>query len=68
MERYKGLSMSCKHAPANKIRDIQLKQELRSAIKTSIYRITNAFGSHVSAISVPGEFQQKLDNYTRFQE
>lgn len=68
VERYKGLSMSCKHAPANKIRDIQLKQELRSAIKTSIYRITNAFGSHVSAISVPGEFQQKLDNYTRFQE
>ncbi|TRY70595.1 hypothetical protein TCAL_07327 [Tigriopus californicus] len=68
VERYKGLSVSCKQAPANKIRDIQLKQELRSAVKTSIYRITNAFGSHVSAISVPAEFQQKLDNYTRFQE
>lgn len=54
--------------PRNEIRDLQLKQELRSAVKTAIYRITTAFGEHISSISLTPENKQKIESYQNYLE
>ena len=41
-------------------RDQQLKQELRTSLKSSIYRIVNAYGDHLDSISILTEWHKKL--------
>ena len=49
-------------------RDQQLKQDLRTALKSSIYRIVNAYGDHLDSISIPTEWHKKLHSYKVFHE
>ena len=49
-------------------RDQQLKQELRTSLKSSIYRIVNAYGDHLDSISIPTEWHKKLHSYETFHE
>jgi len=49
-------------------RDQQLKQELRTSLKSSIYRIVNAYGDHLDSISIPTEWHKKLHSYKTFHE
>lgn len=70
VERHKGLTTNLKKPAArdNDVIDIELKLELRCAIKTSLYRICNAFGDHISAVQLAPEFKQKIENYRTFLE
>jgi hypothetical protein len=61
------LTVSLKNSKYD-IRDIQLKQELKCAIKTSIYRICLTFGDSVTGIQLPQEFKVKLENFRNFLE
>jgi len=48
--------------------DIHLKQELRCAVKSAIFRIVIAFQEHILAVPVSSEFKQKIKNYQQFLE
>ncbi len=67
VERHKGLVANLRR-PRAEIRDVQLKQELRSAVKTSLYRITGAFGEHISAVQMAPELKRKVENYKNYLE
>ncbi len=67
MERHKGLTANLKRG-RSEVRDAQLKQELRGAVRTSIYRIVAAFGEHISAVQMPADVKQKIDSYKNFLE
>ena len=49
-------------------RDLQLKQELRVALKSSLFRICVAFGEHLLALPISLELRKKLSNYQSFAE
>jgi len=49
-------------------RDQQLKQELRSSIKTAIYRIICAYGDSILEIPIPQEHRKRVLNYLHFKE
>ena len=49
-------------------RDLQLKQELRVALKSSLFRICVAFGEHLVALPISLELRKKLSNYQSFAE
>jgi nucleoporin NDC1 len=68
VERHKGLTTNLKKPPRSDIRDVELKLELKCAIKTSLYRITTSFGEHISAVPLAPEFKQKIENYKMFLE
>ncbi len=52
----------------NDLRDVELKQELRSAVKTSLYRISVSFGEHLAAVPLMPEHKQKMENFRLFLE
>ena len=49
-------------------RDLQLKQELRVALKSSLFRICVAFGEHLDALPLAPELRKKINNYQSFAE
>ena len=49
-------------------RDLQLKQELRVALKSSLFRISVSFGEHLDALPLSTDLRQKLSNYQSFAE
>ncbi len=52
----------------SEVRDLQLKQELRAAVKSSLYRIISTFGEHITAVPMQPEVRQKVENYKAFME
>ena len=67
VERHKGLTTSLKRSNFE-IRDVQLKQELRDAIKTALFRTCAAYGDSLRAIRLPDDVSKQLINYTQFIE
>lgn len=67
VDKHKGVTISSKK---NRLetRDLQLKQELRVALKSSIYRIISTYGNHLNSISLPAEHKKKIASYKMFQE
>jgi nucleoporin NDC1 len=67
VDKHKGVTISSKK---NRLetRDLQLKQELRAALKSSIYRIISTYGDHLDSLPLPTEHQKKINNYKHFQE
>jgi len=67
LERHKGLTAT---ARKNRFetRDLQLKQDLRVTLKSSLYRITVTFGDHLNALDLPAEHKNRLANYHSFKE
>merc|ERR1719273_2923959 len=67
VDKHKGVTISSKK---NRLetRDLQLKQELRAALKSSIYRIISTYGDHLDSLPLPMEHQKKINNYKHFQE
>ena len=49
-------------------RDLQLKQELRIALKSSLFRISVAFGERLEAVPLAPELRKKLCSYQSFAE
>ena len=49
-------------------RDLQLKQELRVALKSSLFRICVIFGDHLDALPIAPELRNRLNNYQTFSE
>ena len=68
MEKHKGLLLSVHQDGSRDLRDVQLKQELRSALKTSIYLVCNAFGDHISEVPMAQEHRQKIESFKNFME
>ena len=60
MDKHKGVTISSKK---NRLetRDLQLKQELRAALKSSIYRIISTYGDHLDSLPLPIEHQKKIN-------
>lgn len=48
--------------------DIHLKQELKCAVKSAIFRIVLTFGDHILSVPLSSEFKQKIQNYQNFLE
>jgi len=48
--------------------DIHLKQELKCAVKSAIFRIVISFKDHILAVPLSPEFRQKMHNYKNFME
>jgi hypothetical protein len=67
VEKHKGMTVTSRKNRFE-TRDLQLKQELRVAIKSSIYRVTEAYGVHLENINLPNEAQKKINNYKMFLE
>jgi len=67
VDKHKGVTISSKR---NRLetRDLQLKQELRASLKSSIYRIISTYGDHLDSLPLPSEHQKKINNYKHFQE
>ena len=67
LERHKGLTAT---ARKNRFetRDLQLKQDLRVALKSSLYRITVTFGDSLNTLDLPTEHRASLANYQSFRE
>ena len=67
VDKHKGVTISSKK---NRLetRDLQLKQELRAVLKSSIYRIISTYGDHLDSLPLPTEHQKKIGNYKNFQE
>ena len=67
LERHKGLTAT---ARKNRFetRDLQLKQDLRVALKSSLYRITVTFGDSLNTLDLPAEHRARLANYQSFRE
>ena len=69
VERHKGLTFNARRGKTSEfVRDNQLKQELRTSIKTSIYRIVSTFGDNISAVPLSAEFRTKVEAYKNFME
>lgn len=66
VERHKGVTVTAKKNRFEPF--LQLKQELRVAIKSSLYRITVAFGDHLNSVALPLEYQKRISNYQNFLE
>ena len=49
-------------------RDLQLKQELRVALKSSLFRICVVFGEHLDALPIAQDLRNRLNNYQTFAE
>ena len=48
---------------------MELKLELRGAVKTALYRIAVAYGDHLGEVQLPTpELRQRLDGYRQFLE
>ena len=56
VDKHKGVTISSKK---NRLetRDLQLKQELRAVLKSSIYRIISTYGDHLDSLPLPTEPQ-----------
>jgi len=67
LERHKGLTAT---ARKNRFetRDLQLKQDLRVTLKSSLYRITVTFGESLNSLDLPNEHKARLANYQSFKE
>jgi nucleoporin NDC1 len=49
-------------------RDLQLKQELRIALKSSLFRICVVFGEHLDALPLAADLRKRIMNYQSFAE
>ena len=49
-------------------RDLQLKQELRVALKSSLFRICVVFGEYLDSLAIAPELRNRLNNYQTFSE
>ena len=49
-------------------RDLQLKQELRIALKSSLFRICVVFGEHLEALPLAPDLRKRIMNYQSFAE
>jgi len=49
-------------------RDLQLKQELRIALKSSLFRICVVFGEHLEALPLAADLRKRIMNYQSFAE
>ena len=67
VDKHKGVTISSKKN-RSETRDLQLKQELRTVIKSSIYRIISTFGDHLDSLPISNEWHKKINNYKLFQE
>ena len=67
VDKHKGVTISSKKN-RSETRDLQLKQELRTAIKSSIYRIISTFGDHLDSLPISSEWHKKINNYKLFHE
>ena len=67
VDKHKGVTISSKKN-RSETRDLQLKQELRTAIKSSIYRIISTFGDHLDSLPISNEWHKKINNYKLFHE
>ena len=47
---------------------MELKLELRGAVKTALYRIAAAYGDHITEVPLPKELGQRMDGYRQFLE
>lgn len=68
VDRQKGLASSSAKKNRCETRDQQLKYELRSTIKSALYRIVLAFGSHISDVPLPAEHGKRISNFLNFME
>jgi len=48
--------------------DVHLKNELKCAVKSAIYRIVLGFKEHILAVPLPGDLRQRIRNYHNFLE
>ena len=67
VDKHKGVTISSKKN-RSETRELQLKQELRTAIKSSIYRIISTFGDHLDSLPISSEWHKKINNYKLFHE
>merc|ERR1719150_1916927 len=49
-------------------RDLQLKQELRVSLKSSLFRISVVFGEYLDSLAIAPELRSRLNNYQTFSE
>lgn len=67
IDKHKGVTITSRKNRFE-TRDLQLKQELRIALKSSIYKIVSSYGDHLDSVPLPGEWQKKVHNFRLFQE
>ena len=68
VERHRKGSTATARKNRFETQDLQLKQELRVALKSSLFRICVAFGEHLEALPLPPELRQRLHSYQTFAE
>jgi hypothetical protein len=68
VDRQKGLASSSGKKHRCESVDQQLKYELRSTIKSAIYRITIKFGPHILDVPLPQDQEKRISNFLNFME
>jgi len=68
IERSRAPSLASLRRASSQLPEVQLKRELRAAVKAAIYRIVVTFGEHILAVPLPKDLQQKMKNYQTFME
>ena len=68
VERHRKGSTATARKNRFETRDLQLKQELRVVLKSSLFRICVAFGEHLEALPLAPELRQRLHSYQTFSE
>jgi len=68
VERHKGLTTSLKRN-RQEMSDQLLKQELRAAIKSALYKICTTFGDSIlDASSLDADVRKKIESFRTFAE
>jgi len=68
LDRTRTPSLTSLRRTSSQFPELQLRRELRAAVKSAIYRIVVTFGEYILAVPLPKDLQQKIKNYQTFME
>jgi len=67
IDRCRGLGVVYRKKTGD-LPDVHLKQELKCAVKSALFRIVLSFKDHILAVPLSPEFSIKIENYNNFLE
>ncbi|XP_023336873.1 nucleoporin NDC1 isoform X2 [Eurytemora carolleeae] len=68
IDRCRGHGVPYYRKKSADIPDVHLKHELKSAVKSAIFRIVVEFKEHILNVPLPADLSQKIKNYQQFLE
>jgi nucleoporin NDC1 len=68
IDRCRGHGLPYYRKKSADIPDVHLKQELKCAVKSALFRIVLGFEEHILNVPLPSDLKQKIKNYQQFLE